>query len=197
MPRVKKAGDFSPACCFVLYKALSLNDQPHQTSTLGGSSDNANVLCSWAFRALSFSVLHALTFLKIIKMDTFEIRHVEKHVFSRSIVNESKTFVSQLLNRTFSHYFIHFTQKPVPSPMPPETQLQSLKKSLVKSQYCTCFKRLSQLRLKKSRKCDFLARFVGSLPLDGIFHPTYTHDLSYVEGVPTVQGMDRRDSLRS
>lgn len=125
---MKKAGDCSPAWCFTLYKALCLIDQPHQTSTLGlASSDNANVLCSWTFRTLSFSVLHALTFLKIIKMDTFEIGHVEKHVFSCSIVDESKTFVSQLLNRTFSHFYFHFTQNLFPHQCRPKHNFKALK----------------------------------------------------------------------
>lgn len=80
--------------------------------------------------------------------------------------------------------------------MPPETQLQSLKKSLAGRDYCTYLKPSSQLRLEKSVKYVFSGLFVLGLPLDGIFHPTYTRVLPYVEGVPTVQGMDRRDSLR-
>ncbi len=71
---MKKAGDFSPASVIILIRLCkSLTTNPVRLRHWVGSSDNANVLCTWALRTLSFGVLNALTFLKIIELESIEI----------------------------------------------------------------------------------------------------------------------------
>lgn len=66
---MKKAGDFSPASVITLVRlSRSLTTNPFRLQHWVDSSDNANVFCTWALRTLSFGVLNALTFLKIIEL---------------------------------------------------------------------------------------------------------------------------------
>ena len=108
----KKAGDCSPACCFNLSGVdgrdlTKLGRESHGFQT----SDQTNVLRSRSLRSLAFRVLDSLAFLEFIELDTFDVRHVKKHVFARTVFDESKSLVGQLLDGSFSHYFFRFTSK--------------------------------------------------------------------------------------
>ena len=63
----------------------------------------ADVFRARSFRALSGREGHSLTFTELFKLDTVEIRHVEKHVPAVSGVNESESLVRQLLDRSLWH----------------------------------------------------------------------------------------------
>ncbi len=70
-------------------------------------SDQSHVLGAGAFRAATFRVGHALSFLQFVKSNAIQIRHVKKHVLSSSAVDKTKSLVRQSLNRAFSHCLIH------------------------------------------------------------------------------------------
>lgn len=68
--------------------------------------ERPDVFGSRSLGALSFSKGHALSFLKFFESHTFETRHVEKHVFAASVVDETKTFFRDFFDRAFWHSFV-------------------------------------------------------------------------------------------
>ncbi len=70
-------------------------------------SDELDAFRPGPLRTLPFGVRNPLTLAEFLITYTFEARLVEKHVRVGARVDESKTFVRQPLDRTFSH-FVHF-----------------------------------------------------------------------------------------
>ena len=71
-------------------------------------SDDANVLGAGTFWPLSNVERNALPLVQIVKVAAIACRHVEKHIFAVASLDESKTFISDSLNRTFSHNLTFF-----------------------------------------------------------------------------------------
>ena len=65
--------------------------------------DQRDVLRPWSLGSLSFGIRDALTFSQVIEAHAYYVRMMEKNVLVRSGVNETKAFVRQPLDRTFSH----------------------------------------------------------------------------------------------
>ena len=65
--------------------------------------DRSNVLGSRAFWATASVEGNLLSFSKCFKINSFYSRAVEEHVGSGAIFDETKSFVSNSLNRSFSH----------------------------------------------------------------------------------------------
>jgi hypothetical protein len=66
--------------------------------------DDLHVLGTGTLRALAFGVLHLLTFAEVVEVGfTFDSRAVEEDVSSLPL-DETKTLVRQLLNRTLRHF---------------------------------------------------------------------------------------------
>src|SRR5205085_4919602 len=68
-----------------------------------GLADDANVLGARSLRAAALVVAHPLSLAEVREPDALDGAHVEEHVCSRAIVDETKTLVGQTLDRTFSH----------------------------------------------------------------------------------------------
>ena len=82
--------------------SFNLRSSVDVTSSVG-VLDHLDVFGAWPFRALTFGERDALSFAKLFKADTLQVRHVKKHVLPSTGVNKSKTFVRQPFDRTFCH----------------------------------------------------------------------------------------------
>jgi len=67
------------------------------------SSDQPDVLSSWAFGALSFSIRDSLTFPQLFETHPFHVFIVEKQVLVCAGVDKSEAPVRQFFDRSFSH----------------------------------------------------------------------------------------------
>tara|TARA_R110002072_G_scaffold302100_1_gene483962 strand:+ start:151279 stop:151779 length:501 start_codon:yes stop_codon:yes gene_type:complete len=67
--------------------------------------DRANIFCSWSLWSVPSGVGNLLSFVQLLELDIFEVRHVEEHIVPSTRVDESEALFSQLFDRTFSHYF--------------------------------------------------------------------------------------------
>lgn len=65
--------------------------------------DRANVFGAWAFGAAACFKGNLLAFSQCFEIDAFHGRVVEEHVGSGAVFDETKSFVSNSLNRSFSH----------------------------------------------------------------------------------------------
>jgi hypothetical protein len=70
--------------------------------------DRFDILRPWSLWPTSFRVGHLLSLVESVEAHPFEVRIVEEHVLAVPRVNESKTFVRELLDRTFCHLRIQF-----------------------------------------------------------------------------------------
>lgn len=67
------------------------------------NSNRSDILGPWPLRSTSLGVGHSLSFLELLVAHSFEVGHVEEHVFAGSVIDETETLVRQLLDRAFSH----------------------------------------------------------------------------------------------
>jgi len=65
--------------------------------------DRANVFGTWAFGTAACFKGNLLAFSQCFEIDAFHGRVVEEHVGSGAVFDETKSFVSNSLNRSFSH----------------------------------------------------------------------------------------------
>jgi hypothetical protein len=67
--------------------------------------NRTNIFSSWPLGTVASGVRNLLSFVQLLKLDVFEVRHVEEHIVPPASVDESEALFRQLFDRTFSHYF--------------------------------------------------------------------------------------------
>ena len=65
--------------------------------------DHADVLSARALGPTTFVLRDRLPFAQVLEASTFDGRHVEEHVGAAAIRDETKTLISQTLDRTLRH----------------------------------------------------------------------------------------------
>jgi hypothetical protein len=66
--------------------------------------EGANSFCAGTLGAFAYLERDLLSLLELVETDALNGRHVEEHVLATACLDESKTLVSETLDRTFSHY---------------------------------------------------------------------------------------------
>src|SRR5205085_3871865 len=69
-------------------------------------SDRSNILRAGALRTPALVVRHLLPFTQIVVLHSLDVRHVEEQVSASSGVDETESFVGQLLDFAFGHLSI-------------------------------------------------------------------------------------------
>src|SRR5258706_13411561 len=75
--------------------------------TVSYLADDADVLGARSLRAAALVVRDLLALAKLLETNAFDGGHVEEHIGPTRIRDETKTLVSQTLDRTFSHRSLH------------------------------------------------------------------------------------------